>query len=487
MALIYWMTADGPIIPDQQADETLLEIPGVTQTQPQEEEPSRNLLLPQEAIEAASRPSAPVIPLEQIEQKRTEQWQKVASRGIASLVSVEVIRELQSGETQPSSIGVNSTHWQSLGYAGVGSGLVLDDGHSILTSFDLISGAQTIYVRDVAGGVQLAYPVAADLLTRLAVLHVDKKMPGEVRWGSAMGTQLAEDVMILFMKPDSGPRYQIDTVTGIAYQRTPAFPGMVKSLISLEGESSWNQSAAPVLNRNGEVVAFLNAMGSAIMSEQIAFVADSLIRHREMRRAWLGIEFQRLTPDLAKLFAKETDSGFLVTKVDPESPASSLNLQAGDIITSVQGQKILSEGLMQAILTEVSPGSALRLVWQRDGQTFEDSLTLSLHPESFSTSVAWPEEVTSAELPLSLIDQFSIEPNDAGRLTISKLEMKGLYASGPVPMGSELVSVNRVPVESVEALDELRPTLSESSQILIELIGNGVNQFVVIERIEKPL
>jgi len=110
-----------------------------------------------------------------------------------------------------------------------------------------------------------------------------------------------------------------------------------------------------------------------------------------------------------------------------------------------------------------------------------------VHPESFSTSVAWPEEVTSAELPLSLIDQFSIEPNDAGRLTISKLEMKGLYASGPVPMGSELVSVNRVPVESVEALDELRPTLSESGQILIELIGNGVNQFVVIERIEKPL
>lgn len=59
-------------------------------------------------------------------------------------------------------------------------------------------------------------------------------------------------------------------------------------------------------------------------------------------KGFLGIQVVELTSDLRSHFGVAADTGVLVSKVEAESPAARAGLQAGDIITAIDGQKISS-------------------------------------------------------------------------------------------------------------------------------------------------
>ena len=61
-----------------------------------------------------------------------------------------------------------------------------------------------------------------------------------------------------------------------------------------------------------------------------------------MRGGYLGVEMLDLSPELRQHFGADSSSGSMVARVEPGSPASKAGLKAGDIIVSVDGQKIKS-------------------------------------------------------------------------------------------------------------------------------------------------
>jgi serine protease Do len=56
-------------------------------------------------------------------------------------------------------------------------------------------------------------------------------------------------------------------------------------------------------------------------------------------RGRLGVQVNELTPQLAEYFGA-TDGGVLVTSVTPDSPAEKAGLKAGDVITSIDGDRV---------------------------------------------------------------------------------------------------------------------------------------------------
>ncbi len=56
-------------------------------------------------------------------------------------------------------------------------------------------------------------------------------------------------------------------------------------------------------------------------------------------RGRLGVQLNELTPQLAEYFGA-TDGGVLVTSVTPDSPAEKAGLKAGDVITSIDGDRV---------------------------------------------------------------------------------------------------------------------------------------------------
>ena len=56
-------------------------------------------------------------------------------------------------------------------------------------------------------------------------------------------------------------------------------------------------------------------------------------------RARLGVQLNELTPELAEYFGAK-DGGVLVSRVTPDSPAAKAGVRAGDVITSVNGDRV---------------------------------------------------------------------------------------------------------------------------------------------------
>ena len=70
----------------------------------------------------------------------------------------------------------------------------------------------------------------------------------------------------------------------------------------------------------------------------------------------LGLVVDPLTPQLAKYFKCPTDQGLLIRTVLPDSPASKVGFQAGDVLTQVNGQNVTSHVDMRESLEQVTDG-----------------------------------------------------------------------------------------------------------------------------------
>lgn len=85
--------------------------------------------------------------------------------------------------------------------------------------------------------------------------------------------------------------------------------------------------------------------------------------------AKLGLSVQGLTPELAEQYDLQGESGVLITGVDPGSPASLVNLQAGDLIVEANHVPISNVGELQNALGK-SPDQTLLLVKRNGASLF---------------------------------------------------------------------------------------------------------------------
>jgi len=116
----------------------------------------------------------------------------------------------------------------------------------------------------------------------------------------------------------------------------------------------------------------------------------------EVRYAWLGIQGQTITSDMAQAFDLPVDSGVLVASVVPDGPADKAGLRGGDREASVQGQMFVVGGdiitrvdgtsvptMAELIGTidEYEPGDTVKLTIVRDGNEQTVDVTLEQRPE----------------------------------------------------------------------------------------------------------
>src|SRR5262249_3352360 len=96
---------------------------------------------------------------------------------------------------------------------------------------------------------------------------------------------------------------------------------------------------------------------------------DQLIATGTVRRAKLGINVQRITPDLAASMNLPSAQGALVSGVDAGSPAEKAGLKQGDVITSYNGKPVTDYNQLRNSVAATAPGTAVPLEVLRNGHT----------------------------------------------------------------------------------------------------------------------
>lgn len=289
---------------------------------------------------------------------------------------------------------------------GGGSGVIFRaDGH-ILTNNHVVGSARRIEVRLRDGRTFPARVVGTDPATDLAVIKIDEGDLPAARFASRDRIRPGEWAVAI------GSPYGLDyTVTaGVVSAVGRGGVGMneIEDYVQTDASINPGNSGGPLVNLRGEVIG-INTMivgrgtgiGFAVVSELAEQVASQIIDTGRVRRAYLGVSFQELTPALVQQMGLDAGtSGALIAGVEPGGPADRAGLRAGDVVTQVDGHGLgdSQELFRRVIATRV--GSRMQLTAIRDGRRRQFTVTTGVRPDGEQAAPETPE--TPPQTPAGL-------------------------------------------------------------------------------------
>jgi serine protease Do len=258
---------------------------------------------------------------------------------------------------------------------GLGSGVVIDKRGYILTNNHVVEDADEVKVTFIDGKTVDGKVVGTDPKSDLAVVKVTGVDVKAAKLGDSDKMQVGESVMAI------GNPFGLDhTVTvGVLSAKNRAVQGGGQFEDFLQTDASINpgNSGGPLINLDGEVIG-INTMiagigtrvGFAVPSSMAKPIVDQLISGGHVRRPYVGIRMQELTPEFQKALGQGApEKGALVDNVEPGAPADSAGVKNRDVIVAVNGQPIAdSRGVQRAVLG-TSIGAKVDLTLWRDGKT----------------------------------------------------------------------------------------------------------------------
>ncbi len=288
---------------------------------------------------------------------------------------------------------------QSQQTEGEGAGVVFDKKGDILTDEHVVSGASKIIVNFPDGVKASATVVGSDTGADLAVIRVQGVDASELHpltIGDSNAVQVGDSVIAI-----GSPFGLPSTVTaGIvsAVGRTINAPNefTIPNAIQTDAPINPGNSGGPLLNAAGEVIGLndqietnntngqgegsSSGVGFATPSSSDARVAREIIATGQAHNAWVGVSLDQTVSGGAAIAQNSTTSG--TSPIVAGSPAAKAGLQAGDLITAVNGSTVTSVNQFVAAIADYAPGDTVTLTVKRGGETKSIKLTLGVQPAS---------------------------------------------------------------------------------------------------------
>lgn len=259
-----------------------------------------------------------------------------------------------------------------------GSGVVITTQGHVVTNYHVVEGASDVQVL-WQGQYLKAEIVGVDELTDLAVLRVieDVVLPA-VRMGNAEDVRVG-DWAIAIGNPLG--RQFADTVTvGVvsALNRELEGASIVKMLQTDAAINSGN-SGGGLFNTRGELIgipslkfsssgkrgiASIEGIAMAIPMDVVQPVVNSLIQYGKVTRPKLGISVVTLRGS-EELADGQLPAGVYVSNVSTGSAAELAGLQADDIITHVDGKRVMLHTDLVNTIAMKQPGDTVELTVYR--------------------------------------------------------------------------------------------------------------------------
>src|SRR5271154_417456 len=232
----------------------------------------------------------------------------------------------------------------------LGSGVIVDHKGFILTNNHVIDKATKIQVAmDGDPTKYSAKVVGTDQDTDLAVIKIEANRDLPVaKLGNSDGVQVGDWVLAF-----GSPFGLNSTVTaGIVSAKDRATVGkQFQRFVQTDAAINPGNSGGPLVNMAGEVIGINTAIytgsrgfegvGFALPSNTAIAVYNQLVMSGKVVRGSIGVTFQEENSNNPILMRElGAPYGIVLEAVDPGSPADKVGLQAGDVITDVNGQPV---------------------------------------------------------------------------------------------------------------------------------------------------
>jgi serine protease Do len=368
---------------------------------------------------------------------------------------------------------------------GLGTGFIIDKTGLIITNNHVVEDADTIKVKLKDEREFDAKVVGRDPQTDLALIKVDAK--GELpvaRLGRSAELKVGEWVLAV-----GSPFGLEQTVTaGIVSAKGRAIgSGPYDDFIQTDASINPGNSGGPLVNLNGEVVGINTAIiaqgqgiGFAIPIDMATKIVAQLKDNGEVTRGWLGVNIQDLKGELADYYGAKGGEGVLVTEVVPGNPAEKAGIQAKDIITAVDGEKVRTSRELTAKAATLPVGETTKITVVRDGKERTVDVKVAKRPVTVADAGKPPVE-KEGEYGLQVTD---LTPEMARRLKTNReagvvvvgVRPDSKAAKAGLQQGDLILEVDRQNVSSTGELKQLlaRHTGGDGIALLVQRANAGM-------------
>ena len=264
------------------------------------------------------------------------------------------------------------------------TGVVLSQKGYIVTNCHVVEDAEAVQVLLTDGQTLAAAVVGMDAMTDLAVLYVESNQLTPAEFGNSAVLRVGDGVVAI--GDPLGTELRGTMTDGIvsAINRKVTTGGRTMTLIQTNAALNSGNSGGPLLNCYGQVIgintmkldaAGTEGLGFAIPSTTVKTVVDQLIQRGSVAgRPTLGITGQAVDPFYQIYF--HYPDGLYISEVEENSDAEQKGLRNGDILLSLNGQRISSQKQLQQFLYSCKVGDALSAKLYRNGRQISLSLTV---------------------------------------------------------------------------------------------------------------
>jgi serine protease Do len=255
-------------------------------------------------------------------------------------------------------------------------------------------------------------------------------------------------------------------------------------------------SGGPAFDVNGNVVGINTAIfspsggsvgiGFDIPADTAKTVVAQLKDNGHVMRGWLGVQIQPVTAEIADSLGLKKAGGAMVDEPQSGSPAAKAGIEAGDVITAVNGTQVKDARDLARTIGTMAPDTSIKLDIVRKGEPRSVTVTLAQMPNEQQLARTQNDNAQpEGRLPhLGLQVAPASEVSGAGEkgVVITAVEPDGPAAEQGLQTGNVILEVAGKPVGNAS---EMRNALSEAKsqgkhQVLVRVKTGDATRFVAL-------
>lgn len=271
--------------------------------------------------------------------------------------------------------------------ASSGSGVIISGDGYIVTNFHVVEESEEIVVilddkREFAAEI-----IGTDPTTDLALIKIQEDNLPSVSYGNSDEVRVGEWVLAV-----GNPFDLTSTVTaGIVSAKGRNINILrnqlaIESFIQTDAAVNPGNSGGALVNLKGELIGVNTAIATrtgsfsgysfAVPVSLVEKVTQDLLEYGEVQRALLGVIIREVDASLAQSLGIEEIEGVFIEEVNENSAANDAGLERGDIIISINGNKVNSPAELQEQVAKYRPGREVNVKYRRGNEYIEIDVVL---------------------------------------------------------------------------------------------------------------
>jgi serine protease Do len=375
---------------------------------------------------------------------------------------------------------------------GEGSGFFISpDGYAV-TNNHVVDHAQSVQVTTDDGTVYTAKVIGTDKKTDLALIKVDgKKDFTYVKFADA-APRVGDWVVAV-----GNPFGLGGTVTaGIVSARGRDIgAGPYDDYVQIDAPINKGNSGGPAFDMNGNVIGVNTAIfspsggsvgiGFDIPSATAKLVVAQLKDKGYVTRGWLGVQVQPVTADIADSLGLKQARGAMVDNPQDGSPAAKAGIEAGDVITAVNGAEVKDARDLARNISMIAPGTSVKLDVLHKGENKTLTVALAEMPNDRQANASEHQSRELAGTPrlgLQLAPAADVEGSGDRGVVVTAVDPEGLAVEHGFQTGDVILNVGG---KSVSNVGEVRAALNAAKDsgkhsVLMRVKTADATRFVAV-------